>query len=75
MTNLKPYVIINTSNEREEIKMKKLTLAETPKTRTAFIAKWNADHVFRQKAKDMGFQVVFDTVIFPTGKVAGKNVK
>ena len=55
--------------------MKKLTLAETPKTRTAFIAKWNADHVFRQKAKDMGFQVVFDTVIFPTGKVAGKNVK
>ena len=53
----------------------RLTLAECPKTRVAFIQKWNADHVFRQRAKSMGFQVVFDTVVFPNGRVAGKNVK
>lgn len=55
--------------------MKRLTFAECPKTRTEFVKKWNSDHVFRQRAKNVGINVVFDTVIFPNGKVAGKNVK
>ena len=33
------------------------------------------DHVFRARAKATGINVVFDTVIFPNGKVAGKKVK
>ena len=53
----------------------RLTFEECPKTRVAFIKKWNDDVVFRHRAKATGFQVVFDTVIFPNGKVAGKNVK
>ena len=53
----------------------RLTFTECPKTRVAFIQKWRADHVFRARAKAMGFNVVFDNVIFPNGKVAGRNVK
>ena len=55
--------------------MMKLTLAETPKTREAFVEKWNTDNIFRSKAINMGFNVVFGCVIFPDGRVAGKDIK
>lgn len=56
--------------------MTRLMINEIPKTRTAFVEKWNSDHIFRARAKMMGFNVLFDgIVIFPSGRVAGKNVK
>ena len=55
--------------------MKRLTFAECPKTRVEFVNKWNSDHVFRAKAQAMGFNVLFGSVVFPNGKVAGRNVK
>ena len=30
--------------------MHKLTFAETPKTRTEFVKKWNTDHAFKARA-------------------------
>lgn len=54
----------------------RLTYNECPKTRVAFIEKFNSDHVFRARAEAMGFKVLFGTsVVFPSGKIAGKNVK
>ena len=54
--------------------MKRLSLNEFPKTRVAFIEKWNNDRVFRARALNMGFKVVFDCVFFPNGMVANKDV-
>lgn len=55
--------------------MMKLTRAEVPNTRKAFVAKFRTDYVFRSKVQSMGFSVVGDTVIFPNGKVANRYVK
>lgn len=55
--------------------MRRLTMNELPKTRTEFVRKWNADHVFRARALNMGFNVVFDCVFLPNGMVADKSVK
>lgn len=53
----------------------RLMAKDCPKTKAEFIDKWNRDHVFRARAKATGINVVFDTVVFPDGKVAGKRVK
>lgn len=56
--------------------MKRLTRNECPNTRSEFIKKWNSDHIFRAKAQNMGFEVVFDNVIFPNRQfVADSKVK
>ena len=55
--------------------MRRLSLDEFPKTRIAFLKKWNSDHVFQARAKNMGFYVAFDCVFFPNGMVANKDVK
>lgn len=56
--------------------MKRLTREECPNTREEFIKKWNSDHIFRAKAQAMGFEVVFDNVIFPNRQfVADSKVK
>ena len=55
--------------------MRKLKFEECPKTRAEFVRKYKEDNVFRAKAKCSGFQVIFDNVIFPNGKVASANVK
>lgn len=55
--------------------MKRITADEMPKTRAEFLKKWKEDHIFRSKAQNMGFYVVFDNVIFPDGQVAGLRVK
>ena len=56
--------------------MKRLTRNECPNTRTEFLAKWNSDHIFRTKAQQMGFEVVFDNVIFPNRQfVADSKVR
>jgi hypothetical protein len=52
----------------------KLTKAECPSTRKAFVAKWRSDGVFRAKAELAGFRVIADNVIFPSGKVADTRV-
>ncbi len=52
----------------------KLNRNECPNTRKAFVAKWNADGVFRAKAQLAGFRVIADNVIFPNGKVADTRV-
>ena len=52
----------------------KLTRAECPNTRKAFVAKWNADGAFRVKAQLAGFRVIAENVIFPNGKVADTRV-
>lgn len=52
----------------------KLTRAECPNTRKEFLAKWRTDGVFRAKAQLMGFRVIADNVIFPSGKVADTRV-
>ena len=54
--------------------MRRLTFSEFPKTRAGFIEKWNTDRVFRMRAENMGFSVVFDCVFFPNGMVANKDV-
>lgn len=46
-----------------------------PKTRAEFVAKFNSDYVFRNYAKNMGFSVIQENVIFPDGKVADIKVK
>ena len=56
--------------------MKKLTLAECPKTRADFVKKYNSDHVVRARAQFTGFSVLCGgAVVLPTGKVAGVKVK
>ena len=52
----------------------KLTRAECPNTRKAFIQKWNSDKLFRIKAELAGFKVVCENVIFPSGAVADTRV-
>lgn len=52
----------------------KLNRNECPNTRKAFVAKWNADGVFRAKAQLAGFRVIAENVIFPNGKVADTRV-
>ena len=37
--------------------MRRLTFSEFPKTRVAFIEKWNSDRVVRSRAMNMGFNV------------------
>ena len=61
--------------EARQEKMKSLTRKECPNTRVEFVAKWNADPIFRAKAENKGFKVMFDNVIFPNGKVATPTVK
>ena len=53
---------------------KRIARNELPNTRAAFVEKWNTDNVFRCKAKDAGFNVLFDSVIFPDGRVADKRI-
>lgn len=53
----------------------KLIRAEVPNTRGEFLAKWRNDAAFRAKAELMGFHVVFDNVIFPSGAVADPRMK
>lgn len=55
--------------------MKRLTREECPNTRAEFVKKWNSDHIFRAKAQQMGFEVIFDNVKFPNGSVADTKVK
>ena len=55
--------------------MRRLNRNECPNTREEFIKKWNSDHVFRGRALNMGFNVVFDCVFLPNGMVADKSVK
>lgn len=73
--SLPPWYNGYIKRKKEVFKMKRLTFDECPKTRVEFVAKWNADNVFRARAQYMGFNVLFDTVVFPNGKVAGRNVK
>ena len=55
--------------------MTRLTLAETPKTRKAFIEKFKSDHIFKARAEYTGFHVIGENVIFPNGTVATPHVK
>ena len=55
--------------------MRKLKFEECPKTRAEFVRKYKEDNVFRARAKCSGFQVIFDNVILPNGKVAPANLK
>ena len=55
--------------------MRKLKFEECPKTRAEFVHKYKEDNVFRARVKCSGFQVIFDNVIFPNGKVASANLK
>lgn len=56
--------------------MKRLTFAECPKTRSAFIQKWNSDRVFKARAQYTGFEVLFGTAVrLPNGEIAGATVK
>lgn len=55
--------------------MVKLSVNEVPKTRAEFLEKWRNDRVFKARAQYSGFDVLFDCVIFPNGKVAGANTK
>ena len=52
----------------------KLTRNDCPNTRAEFIQKWNSDKLFRTKAELAGFRVVFENVVFPSGKVADTRV-
>lgn len=54
--------------------IKRMNRSEIPNTRAEFVSKWNTDNVFRCKAADAGFKVVFDNVIFPDGQVADKRM-
>ena len=61
--------------------MRKLTLDDCKRdkdgniTRKTFLEQWHNDHRFRAMAQYAGIEVVYENVIFPTGKVAGRNVK
>jgi len=55
--------------------MRKLATNEIPKTRTEFVQKWRTDRIFKARAQYSGFNVLFDCVVLPSGKVAGMNVK
>ena len=61
--------------------MRKLTMADCKRdkqgnvTRSTFLEQWKNDHRFRAMAQYAGIEVVYDNVIFPTGKVAGRSVK
>lgn len=44
-------------------------------TKAAFLAEWESNHIFRQRAMNNGFSVVQGSVIFPDGRVAGAHVK
>lgn len=46
-----------------------------PKTRQAFVTKYNTDRVFRNWAQVFGFAVLGENVLFPDGKVANARVK
>lgn len=48
---------------------------EIPNTRKGFIAKWQNDAIFRAKAQLAGYNVLFENVIFPDGRVADRRVK
>ena len=48
---------------------------DVPNTREGFVAKWRDDATFRAKAQLAGFNVLFENVIFPDGRVADKRVK
>lgn len=55
--------------------MRRLNRNEVPNTRAEFIAKWNSDRMFKARAKNMGFKVLFNAVVLPNGMVAGVHVK
>ena len=78
MTILFTYAIItiDKEKEREDFKMKRLTFAECPKTRSAFVQKWNSDRVFKARAQYTGFEVLCGTIVrLPNGMIAGATVK
>jgi hypothetical protein len=53
----------------------KLEKHEIPNTREGFVAKWQNDAIFRAKAQLAGYNVLFENVIFPDGRVADMRVK
>lgn len=53
----------------------KLNRNECPNTRAEFLAKWRSDASFKARAELMGFRVIAENVIFPSGKVADTRVK
>lgn len=53
----------------------RLSRIEIPATRAAFVEKWNADAVFRAKATLAGFNVLFENVVLPNGKIVDRRVK
>jgi hypothetical protein len=53
----------------------KLERHEIPNTREGFVAKWQNDVMFRAKAQLAGYNVLFENVIFPDGRVADMRVK
>lgn len=55
--------------------MKRLTVAEAPKTRAEFVQKYNSDNVFRSRAQAVGITVVMGNVLFPTGRVATPKMR
>lgn len=55
--------------------MTKLNRNEVPNTKTAFLEKWRTDRVFKARAEYTGFEVIFDCVKLPNGKIAGVDVK
>ena len=56
--------------------MRRLNRNEVPNTRAEFVTKWNTDRAFKARAKNMGFNVLFNgTVVLPNGMIAGLRVK
>ena len=53
----------------------KLERHEIPNTREGFVAKWQNDAMFRAKAQLAGFNVLFENVMLPNGRVADKRVR
>ena len=56
--------------------MRRLNRNEVPNTRVEFINKWNSDRIFKARATNMGFNVLFNkVVVFPDGKMADERVR
>lgn len=55
--------------------MRKLKLEECPKTRNAFVRKFQSDRQFRINAQYTGFRVICGNVFMPNGTVASATLK
>jgi len=55
--------------------MRKLKLEECPKTRSAFIRKFQTDRQFRINAQYTGFRVMCGNVFMPNSMVASASLK